>query len=420
MFDVLVIGAGAAGLMAARELALSGCSVAILEATDRMGGRIHTVYDASGKLLYEAGAEFIHGDLDLTFQLLQEAGIRAIPGRGDMVPVENAVWFPEEDESDPIDTFIKQALKEESDLTIAALLDKHFPKEEYEWLRRRVTRFAEGFDLADTRTASVKALLEEWAEDPSHQYTVEGGYSRLIDYLWQQSKRKNAEIWYHCEVCRIVIREGEVMAHTSDNRTFHGKTCLFTGSVGMLQSGKISFHPVDAGFEEAVRQLGFGSVIKMAVIFNQPPWLDQHREVGFILSNETIPTWWTHQDNPQLLTGWLGGPAAFELSDLSDQELTAITCSSLSHIFSIEEAAMKGLIREIHFERWNHRPFAGGGYSFNQPGYRQAKEYLMKPQHQRFFLAGEALYHGPLQGTVEAALHSGKRAADDIIRLFFS
>lgn len=420
MFDVLVIGAGASGLMAARELAFHGCRVAILEATGRMGGRIDSVYDDTGQLLYEAGAEFIHGDLELTFQLLQEAGLEAIAVQGEMVPIENGVWFPPSDESDPIEQFVGKASEEQDDMTITEMLDKHFPATEYESLRQRVTRFAEGFDLADPSQASVKALLDEWSEDPSRQYRIAGGYSRLVTFLWQQLQLKNAGIWYHCEVNRIVVHDQEVMAHTSDNRTFHGKTVLFTGSAGMLQSGKISFHPDDTAFHAAIRQIGFGEVIKVAALFTDPPWMDMDRQVGFVLSNEAIPTWWTQHDNQHLLTGWIGGPRALQYSGLSDDQLISLAVNSLSNIFQKEESEIRKLIAYIHFERWNQRAFVRGGYSYNKPGFREAKEFLMKPHQHRLFLAGEAFYDGPLQGTVEAALHSGKRAASDIIRLFFS
>ncbi len=74
--EILIIGAGAAGLMAARELALAGRRVRVLEARERAGGRAYTVHDPSFRLPVELGAEFVHGDLPLTGMLLKKAGIR--------------------------------------------------------------------------------------------------------------------------------------------------------------------------------------------------------------------------------------------------------------------------------------------------------------------------------------------------------
>lgn len=420
MIDVLVIGAGAAGLMAARELAEKGCSVAILEAADIIGGRIHSVYDKAGVFQFEAGAEFIHGDLEITFQLLQQAGIAANKTVGEMVPVVNGVWFPEEDEMDPIDSFVQKVIEEKEDTTILEVLNRYFPEGEYDMLRERITRFAEGYDLADITNASAKALVDEWSEDPSHQYRVDGGYSRLMNFLLQEARKHKTEIWFGAEVNSIEIQGAEVIAHTIDDRKFHAKTLLFTASVGVLQSGSVSFHPMDPRFQQAIEQLGFGSVLKCIVEFKSPIWQSIRPGVGFMLSNEMIPTWWTQDNQSCLLTGWIGGPSAHFMSKLENDQLSEIVTDSLSGIFGIPPAEIKNNLRSLRIFKWDQRTHIRGGYSYNKPGYREAKEILMKPQAERIFLAGEALYEGPLQGTVEAALHSGKRAATEIMRLFFS
>src|SRR5688500_14739440 len=80
--DIIIIGAGATGLMAALELCRAGKKVMILEARDRAGGRIHTENDPAFDLPVELGAEFVHGDLELTIKLLREAGIEFYPARG--------------------------------------------------------------------------------------------------------------------------------------------------------------------------------------------------------------------------------------------------------------------------------------------------------------------------------------------------
>ena len=87
-YDVLVIGAGAAGLMAAWELVQAGKRTAVIEARNRIGGRIHTIYDKKFSLPIEAGAEFVHGDLPITKLLLGKAGI-AYPR------VEGDIWRKE-------------------------------------------------------------------------------------------------------------------------------------------------------------------------------------------------------------------------------------------------------------------------------------------------------------------------------------
>src|SRR5688572_6102190 len=94
-YDVIIIGAGAAGLMAMKELIRSGSTVCLLEAASKPGGRIATIKEPGFAEEVETGAEFIHTELPLTTELLKKAGIAYIPATGDMIPVENGEWKKE-------------------------------------------------------------------------------------------------------------------------------------------------------------------------------------------------------------------------------------------------------------------------------------------------------------------------------------
>src|ERR1700754_2857658 len=93
--DILIIGAGATGLMAAYELSKAGKKVTVLEARDRTGGRIHTLNKSSFFKYAELGAEFVHGDLPVTLQLLKEAGIKVTPADGEMWHYRNGRFSQE-------------------------------------------------------------------------------------------------------------------------------------------------------------------------------------------------------------------------------------------------------------------------------------------------------------------------------------
>src|SRR5215831_16551700 len=93
---IIIIGAGAAGLIAARELASKQKNVLVLEANKRLGARIYTMYDAFEKPV-EIGAEFIHGKLTITHQLLKEANISFHATEGKMTNVENGDWKKQND-----------------------------------------------------------------------------------------------------------------------------------------------------------------------------------------------------------------------------------------------------------------------------------------------------------------------------------
>jgi len=163
--DVLIVGAGAAGLMAASKLSLAGKKVVVLEARSRIGGRIYPLsiqefgYEAMG------GAEFVHGDAPISRQLLSEAGATldhaeewwdARSGEPHLVNHGSHL-----DKASATDTLLISKLQElRSDMAVAAFLDLYFADDEYQELRAMVVQRVEGYDAADPKRASALALYE--------------------------------------------------------------------------------------------------------------------------------------------------------------------------------------------------------------------------------------------------------------------
>ena len=187
-YDVIIIGAGAAGLMAASELSDAGKRVLVAEARRRIGGRIHTIQNR--QTLIEAGAEFVHGELPLTLALLKEGGIGYHPISGEMQQIKNGRPVEEEHAVQGWDRLMQEMEKLKKDIVFSDFLQLHFKGEEFKELRNSATGFAQGFDLADISKASTMELYEEWKNEDHEQYRIDGGYIKLIEYLSEKCIKK--------------------------------------------------------------------------------------------------------------------------------------------------------------------------------------------------------------------------------------
>src|ERR1700730_6941554 len=181
---IVVIGAGAAGLIAARDLAPAGKRVTILEARDRCGGCILPLPSADFGYPAEGGAEFVHGEAPVTHGLLREARLSLLPIQGKQWTVDDGK-FSREESQDPHEPELRKALQElKDDLTVAEFLRRRFAGPAYGRLRHSIERMVEGYDAADRERASILALREEWMDGGRRtQARIIGGYGALRDFL---------------------------------------------------------------------------------------------------------------------------------------------------------------------------------------------------------------------------------------------
>lgn len=400
--------------MAARHLAQQGKSVAIVEALDRTGGRMYTITHEGFAKPVELGAEFIHGDLPLTKSLLDEAGIAYVPAdgsnwqgsKGEFTQQES---FAEEDESGlPCDTL-------EKDITVAQFLAQVEDPEE----KAAMQDYAEGYFAADTNRSSAKALCEDLAAEYEEQYRPVGGYRPLVQYLEAQCREMGVAFFLEQAVREIRWQRGSATVFTT-GQSFTAAQVLITVSLGVLQSEKILFLPaLPQQKTEAIKALGFGHVVKVALQFSEAFWKNPEYTGGKALDNlfflffeAAIPTWWTqHPQQDALLTGWMGGPKAAALQQLSEQELVEKAIASLLQIFAINEERLRGLLQGAAAHNWSADPYFHGAYSYEVVDGHRHINTLLEPEDNTLFFAGEALHAGAAIGTVEGALASGLAAA---------
>lgn len=411
---VLIIGAGAAGLMAARELSAHGHAVTLLEARHRAGGRMCTIQPDGFSVPIETGAEFVHGKLPVTLQLLEAAGIGFEPVQGRMIEVRKGRWHRQEHFIEGWSTLMEHLQAVTDDMTVRDFLHKHFPEERFEELRRAVQRFAEGYDGADIDRASVIALRDEWAKEEEEQYHVIGGYEKLVDYLYTQCVRQRCLLYFNSPVREIRWQAGTAEVVTADGRTFVANKVILTVPLGLWQQPDpvIRFTPAIPTQLDAFRQMGYSAVIKASLEFKTPFWLEYERELGFLFSEEIFPTWWTQLPHPApLLTGWINGPQAASFTQSSPEKMLQYALYSLAGIFGLPLVFLEQQLVAWQITDWGTDAWSRGAYSWDTLTSRAARRLLREPVQGTLYFAGEALYEGAHPGTVEAALTSGLEIA---------
>jgi len=429
--DILIIGGGATGLMAASILTKAGKKIIVLEARDRCGGRIHTINQGAFFKDTELGAEFIHGDLPVTLNLLKEAGITYQPAYGEMWHYKNGRF---DNDGGVIEGWglLEEKLKTiDKDVSINEFLDKEFAGDEYNDLKNSVRQFAAGYDSADPDKGSTFALRNEWlSEDDDAQYRLKGGYGKIVDYLEETIKNAGGNIFLNSIVKEIQWLPGNIKAVTNNGTVYEAAQLVIALPLGVLQAGKdqlgaIAFNPPIPEKIDAINKMGFGAIIKVLLEFDEPFWTDKQTEalagkslenMSFLLSEEEIPTWWTQAPEPSsIITGWLGGPAAAAKKDVPDEDILWQSLQSLSNIFKRDIEELKAKLVASRIVNWTNDPFTRGSYAYDTVKASALRDILKQPVDNTLFFAGEYLYEGAAMGTVEAALTSGEQVAKKII-----
>jgi monoamine oxidase len=416
---LVVVGAGAAGLMAARELARAGKRVTVLEARDRCGGRIYTLPTAEFGYPAEGGPEFLHGAAGVTRAVMREAGLSLSPRGGSRWSLRSGT-LALADSSMPYANRFYQALREvKADLPIADFLEAHFSEPPYAELRRSVTRTVEGYDAADPRRASTLALREEWmARDDGQHGRIAEGYGALIDHLAAECRRHGAALHLGAVVTAVEDCGGGIAVRCRDGTVVEADAAILAVPLPLLS--EIDLPPSARGRAAAAADIGFGNVVKFLLRFATRWWTDHGdgnlADMSFLLSDARVPTWWTqHPAAFPVLTGWFAGPRADGVSSLSEAELVEMGLGSLADIFTVPVERLRAQLVAARAINWGNDPFARGAYSYATPQSRAAQSLMRQPAGDGIFFSGEAFYSGPDIGTVEAALAIGLETAEAIL-----
>ena len=443
--DVLVLGAGAAGLAAARDLSHAGLRVTVIEARPRVGGRILTLHDPRSPVPLELGAEFIHGEAAETLPLARAAGLAVLelPGSHE---------FAAAGRFKPLGNFWELVDRMNHDLSRRlAGGRKDFPVSEYldsarvPAARRGLLRdFVQGFYAAYPERLSAKSLAvetvargaDEQDEIEGKQFRIANGGDALMKWLRDGLDPDRAEVRLSSVAESVQWKRGAVsVACRSGDRaplpTVSARAALITLPIAVLKAGTVRFDPALPAKQRALAGLETGQVFKIVLRFREAFWeraefMKERREhsgsngsgLNIVHAHGAeLPTWWTSLPvRSPVLVGYVGAGAAEQLLAEDPPSRLERSLVALSEVLAVPRRELEEQLDASASHDWRADPFARGAYSYIGVGGNGAPRALARPVEGTLFFAGEAT-NGAEIGTVAGALSSGRRAAREILRV---
>lgn len=428
--DAIVIGAGAAGLAAARRLAEQNLRVVLLEARDRIGGRVFARPVDGLATPPQLGAEFIHGKAPKTIALLHEIASAAIDLGEESWSRANGGLERENDDFTAAAAIFQGALSLPEDESVDRFLRRFDSDAAMRATVALARAFVEGFEAADPADASVKAIATEWASGAdSTSARPLGGYAPIFARLRDACTSAGVQILLATRVRRILRRRGSVAIEAIEasgrTRTYEAPAAVVTLPVGVLRhdgdASAVVFDPdLPQRKRNALRQIAMGHVKKVELWFRSAFWErisgGCYRDAAFFRSDQSFRAYWTQLPvRSELVVAWAGGPRATAMQGYSEDELVATAVDGFGALFDETALARREFVGGATHD-WNADPFARGAYSYVTVGGTDARSELAEPVDDALFFAGEATSTDGQGGTVNGALETGERAAAEVSR----
>jgi len=431
--DVLIIGAGAAGLAAAHDLTNAGLRVVVVEARDRIGGRICTHFDSVESFPVELGAEFLHGKSPELLSLLREAHLSFEQVSGNYWYLRRGQFVDSSGFWKAVSGLMSKMKDRINDESFKDYLNS-IPDEAQ--AKKMAEGYVEGFHAARSERIGIHGLvaIDEASKqiDGDHAFRLLEGYSSLTTWLFDQSRYRGARFFLNTLVNELSWEEDRVTAKcVSENfNDIIAHKILITVPLSILKlpdghPNAVRFVPAlpDAKLN-AINAIEVGPAIRVVLRFSEPFWeklelTDAHKDLkdlGFINSDDvSLPTWWsTLPQHHAILVGWAGGRQAEKLGGLSDEEISNQAVESLASIFNIAGSEVRSYISQVYFHNWQEDSLSRGAYAYLPVNGLDHQLNLARPVANTLFFAGEATSVGHI-GTVHGAIQTGKRAAREIL-----
>ena len=406
--DVVIVGAGAAGIAAARRVAAAGRRYALIEAAERVGGRCITETATFG-VPYDRGAHWIHmPDVNPVAKLAARSGLEVYPapqGQKLRIGRRNAREGEHEDFLAAIvraTRAIHEAARGKTDMACAQAM----PKDLGEW-RASIDFFLGPFGCAknlEDVSAMDFARATERDIDAFCRQGLGALLARLAQGLPVQLSTPVKQITATRNAVEVEMPRGQITA----------RAAIVTVSTGVLAAGKIKFSPDLAKRQlDAVAKLALGSYDHVALELPGNPLGLQSDDLVFEKANGSrTAALLANVSGTNLCLVDVAGAFGRDLAAQGEAAMTAFALDWLAELYG---AQVKQAVKRTHATQWAKEPWALGAFSAAAPGGQPGRKILMEPVRDRIFFAGEAV-HETLWGTVGGAWESGERAADAALK----
>jgi len=420
--DVLIIGGGVAGLAAAAELHEAGVRVRILEARDRLGGRVWTIRAPGVEQGIELGPEFIHGKPPELFSIASQAGLHPIELGGNNF-ISDGKTVKRFDFFRRSESVLDEMDDHGPDRSFMQFVREHIGEDDRESLQWAI-RYVRGFHAADPELISVHAIVRESKAEEKiegdRQFRPAHGYDSLIS--WYERRLAGVPVELKTEVIAIGWSDDAVEVLAEGGRLFRARKAIITLPLSVLQEDAVQFEPALPQKQEAAAKLVIGRVLRVTLQFRERFWTQRKdavpdlRNLHFLMADDPLfPTWWTmHPIGAPLLVGWSPDVCSDALRGKSHEEVAAQACRSLEKTLPDYKEEIRAGFVAAYFHDWQSDPYSRGAYSYVKAGGEGAQQALGAPVENTLFFAGEATEWDGHHATVHGAIATGLRAAREV------